>query len=108
MLKEKTGSKETEVDMDDITDTEDFVPEIEIEDIRMSLSGSLNEMGVSPMKLHSLPSHSKVSYGKRKLQQVHRKLKEKESDIQCKVVKLMNISADDLSTSVDASGSFTE
>ena len=40
------------------------------------------------MKLHAVASHSKVSYGKRKLKQVQAKLKEQEESLQKKVAVL--------------------
>lgn len=38
---------------------------------------TLEDLGCSPLKLHALPSHSKASYGKRKLEKVNQVLKEK-------------------------------
>ena len=45
------------------------------------LSTSLEEMDVSPLKLHAVASHSRESYGERKFQQIKEKLKEKEASL---------------------------
>ena len=107
-LNEKMSNKETIENTDCLDDAYDFVPEIRIKDVRTSLNASLDEMGVSPVKLHSLPSHSKVSYGKRKIQQVHRKLEEKVGTIQSEVAEVMSIASYDLSTNVNVPDNFTE
>ena len=86
-LHEKMSNKETIEKIDCLDDADDFVPEIQIKDTRTSLNACLDEMGVIPAKLHLLPSHSIVSYGKRKIQQVHRKLEEEVGTIQSKVAE---------------------
>ena len=42
-----------------------------------SLNASLEDIGVSPIKLHFLPKHAKLSHGKRKLAQVKEALSKK-------------------------------
>ena len=64
--------------------------------VRESLDSSLVDMDVSPMKLHAVASHSKVSYGKRKLKQVQAKLKEQEESLQKKVAEVIDVMPEDL------------
>ena len=63
---------------------------------RESLDSSLVDMDVSPMKLHAVASHSKVSYGKRKLKQVQAKLKEQEASLQKKVAEVIDVMPEDV------------
>ena len=55
------------------------------------LDSSLGAIDVSPVKVHAVASHSKVSYGKRKIQQVQQKLEEQQAAIQEKVAKVIDI-----------------
>ncbi len=101
---EETGNLETAIDTKQIDDGGDLIPEVDNgkEETKKNLNDSLEEIEVSPVKLHSIPSHSRMSYGKRKIKQVFSKLEEKETKIQHQVAEVMNISAEDLSIKVDA------
>eukprot|EP00112_Aurelia_sp_Birch-Aquarium-sp1_P018720 Seg4505.3 transcript_id=Seg4505.3/GoldUCD/mRNA.D3Y31 product="hypothetical protein" protein_id=Seg4505.3/GoldUCD/D3Y31 len=48
-------------------------------------------MDISPMKLHAVPSHSKIVYGKRKIEQVQSKLKKQGETIQKNVAEVINV-----------------
>ena len=52
-----------------------------------TLDSTLEDINVSPMKLHSVAHHSRISHGKRKLSQVQEKFKEQHSVIKEQVAK---------------------
>ena len=56
------------------------------------LSTSMEEMDVSPVKLHAVASHSRESYGERKFQQIKEKHKEKEASLQETVASAISVS----------------
>ena len=64
--------------------------------LRHDLDTSLEEMDLSPMKLHGVASHSKVTLGKRKLQQFHDKLKNQETTLQKRVARVIDVMPEDL------------
>ena len=71
-----TGTQSSsEEDHDNINEQMEL--EISAEDSREFLSSTLNEEDVSPLKLHAVAGHSRATYGKRKMLQPERKLKEK-------------------------------
>ena len=61
-----------------------------------SLNRSFEEIGVSPVKLHSVPSHSRIPYGKRKLEQVKDKLSNEQAKFKKQVADVMNIPEESL------------
>ena len=61
----------------------------------------MEEIEVSPAKLRSISSHSRMSYGKRKPKQVFTKSGGKDTKIQHQVAEVMNISAEEFSMKVD-------
>ena len=68
--------------------------------LRHDLDTSFEEMGLmSPVKLHGVASHSKVTLGKRKLQQFHNKLKDQETTIQKRVANVIDVMPEDLELS---------
>lgn len=73
--------KKTEENVKSGNDKED--PNVEFTPVQIKMQNiedankTLEDLGCSSLKLHALPSHSKASYGKRKLEKVNRVLKEK-------------------------------
>ncbi|KAG8180983.1 hypothetical protein JTE90_024731 [Oedothorax gibbosus] len=92
IIKTKTDTQKLESsDSKNSSDQKETVREIE----RQKLDSSFVEMGVSPMKMHSLPSHSKKVYGKRKLKEAKRSLA-------TKVSRTLGLSEEDMCDSSDA------
>ena len=58
---------------------------------RSELNTSLGEIGVSPLKLHSLSSGSKVKEGKRKLQRIEDKQLETTETVRKKIAKVLDV-----------------
>ncbi|CAB4017245.1 Hypothetical predicted protein [Paramuricea clavata] len=67
--------------------------------LKHDLDTSFEEMGLSQVKLRGVASHSKVTLGKRKLQQFHNKLKDQETTIQKRVAKVIDVMSEDLELS---------
>ena len=55
------------------------------------MNTSLGEIGVSPLKLHSLSSGSKVKEGKRKLQRIEDKQLETTETVRKKIAKVLDV-----------------
>ena len=70
---------------------QDFEAEFQREKVRENLDSSLESMDSSPMKLHAVPSHSKIACGKRKIEQVQSKLKHQSETIQKHVAEVINV-----------------
>ncbi|XP_071839778.1 uncharacterized protein [Apostichopus japonicus] len=66
------------------------------DEVREDLDSSLDDYGVSPVKLHGIASHSRVTYGKRKFQQVKEKLQEQQSSVQEKLSKIIKVTPEKL------------
>ena len=56
--------------IDEVNDDEVCDKDAPTDTDRESLNALLEDIEVSPIKLHSLPKHAKLSHGKRKLAQV--------------------------------------
>ena len=67
--------------------------------LRHDLDTSFEEVDLSPIKLHSVPSHSKVTLGKHKLQQFHDKLNKLETTVQKRVAKVSGVLPENLEPS---------
>ena len=67
--------------------------------VRHDLDTSFEDVDLSPIKLHGVPSHSKVNLGKRKLQQFRDKLKEQETTAQKRVAKVIGVIPENLDPS---------
>jgi hypothetical protein len=67
--------------------------------LRHDLDVSLEVMDLSPIKLHSVASHSKVVLGKRKLEQFREKMKDQETTLQKKVAQVIDVMPEDLTPS---------
>ena len=63
---------------------------------RSILNDSLCELDISPLKVHSLPQHSKIVKGKKKLIQVQEKLGDSQVKIKQQIATALNTSVDDL------------
>ena len=73
----ETKDLETSCEGDDeYNDAEAMEQEITLEADKNELNLSFEEVNESPVKLHAVGKHSKVSYGKRKVSQLQHKLKE--------------------------------
>eukprot|EP00112_Aurelia_sp_Birch-Aquarium-sp1_P005641 Seg1642.8 transcript_id=Seg1642.8/GoldUCD/mRNA.D3Y31 product="hypothetical protein" protein_id=Seg1642.8/GoldUCD/D3Y31 len=68
-----------------------FEADFQREKVRENVDSSLERMDISPMKLHAVPSHSKIAYGKKKIEQVQSKLKEQGETIQKHVAEVINV-----------------
>ena len=93
------------------SDIEDnYIPdnEAQMEDMRVNLDKSLESMDVSPLKLHSVATHSKISHGKRKFDQVKKKLEKEESTIKQQVAMVMSIPSDKLDDKESQPDNFKE
>ena len=60
------------------------------------LNSTLSEIGVCPLKIHAISSHSIVSYGKKKLKQAQNALEQKYSHIQTKIAESFQVSKNSL------------
>ena len=67
---------------------------------------TLEDIDVSPIKLHSVPKHSRASYGKRKLDQVKTKLTEKQSNILNVVAETIDVMPDQLMDNEEAESDY--
>ena len=70
--------------------------------LSIELDVSLEEMDLSPIKLHGVSSHSKVALGKRKLGLFCEKIKDEETTLERKVAKVIDIMPEDLAPSSEA------
>ena len=59
--------------------------------LRHDLDTSLEDMDLSPVKLHGVASHSKVTLGKCKVQQFKDKMKDPETILQKRVAKIIDV-----------------
>ena len=73
--------------------------EMTVSSVRHDLDTSFEKVDLSPIKLHSVPSHSKVTLGKRKLQQFRDKLKEQETTAKKRVAKVIGVTPENLDAS---------
>lgn len=64
--------------------------------IREDLDSRLDDHGVSPVKLHGIASHSRVTYGKRKFRQVKEKPQEQQSSVQEKLSTIIKVTPETL------------
>lgn len=62
--------------------------------VKETLSTSLEELEVSPIKLHAIACHSRRAYGKRKFNEVKDKLHKKELTLQKSLANIINISTE--------------
>lgn len=104
-LSSKLDEKERK--MEEVSDNEETAPvefesDFDSEKTRESLDSSFSEMDVSPLKLHAVAPHTKVSYGKRKLQQVHDVLQQKAKGIKSHVADVMKVSPEQLKITFDS------
>lgn len=67
--------------------------------LKHDLNTSLKEVYLSPIKLHGGASHSKVTLGKRKLQQFRETMKDQEGTLQRQVAKIIDVMPEDLTQS---------
>ena len=63
----------------------------ESERSRSDLNNSLEEIGVSPLKLHAVSSGSKVKEGKRKLKRIAEKQSERNENVRKKIAKVLDV-----------------
>ena len=66
---------------------------------REQLDLSLTSMDVSPLKMHSIASHSRISHGKKKLKQIQTILNEKQSNLKTHVATILNVNENELGIS---------
>jgi hypothetical protein len=84
---------------DEYDDAEAMEQEITLEADKKELNVSFEEINVSPVKLHAIGEHSKVTYGKRKVSQLQNKLKEKHSRIKEKIANVLNVAPEEIECS---------
>ena len=100
----QSGPQDSDTQIDDASDTESLSSGSQEEMFdhmasRHDLDTSLEDMGLSPRKLHGIASPSKVTLGKRKLQQFQDKMKDQETILQKRVAKIIDVEPEDLITS---------
>ena len=77
----------------------ELLEELYRDEVREKLNSSLEEMDVSPIKLHGVASHSRPAYGKRKLTQIESRLQEQKKVIQKQISEAMNVTTESIQIS---------
>ena len=88
--------QESDSQMEKESDTETMSSGSHEEMMRHDVDTSLKEMDLSPIKLHGVAVHSRITLGKRKLQQIQDKMKDQETVLRKRIAKIIDVVPEDL------------